>query len=200
MKQTKKHLTIEGFSTILTYYAAINNGLSPKVTKYYPNIKVMEKPNIKLPLILNPYWVSGFVAGDGGFTINIRTRAAQRPWFQPGEAGAGTNKVEFRFHVAQHSKDFNLLKLFISFFNSGNVYLRSNVSTPRCDFVIQNYRDILNNVITHFDKYPLENVKQLDYDDFKQALLIFKSKESLKSKDLEKIKELKTGMNSGRIH
>lgn len=183
MKQTKEHLTFEGFSTILTYYAAINNGVSPKVTKYYPNIKVADRPNIKLPITLNPNWVSGFVAGDGGFSISIRK-----------------NQVEFRFHVAQHSRDFDLLKLFISFFNSGNVYLRSNVSTPRCDFILQNSEKILNNVIPHFDKYPLENVKQLDYVDFKQALLIVKSKEYLESEDLEKIKELKIGMNTGRIH
>jgi len=117
MKQTKEHLTFEGFSTILTYYAAINKGVSSKVTKYYPpargagtprasgplgaNIKAADRPNIKLPLTLNPNRVSGFAAGDGGFSINIRN-----------------NRVEFRFHVAQHSKDFDLLKLFISFFNS----------------------------------------------------------------------------------
>jgi hypothetical protein len=184
MKSTKKHLTFEGFSIILTYYAAINRGVSSKVTKYYPNIEVVDKPNIKLPLTLNPNWVSGFVAGDGGFIINIRKN----------------NKVEFRFHVAQHSKDFDLLNLFINFFNSGNVYLRSNLSTPRCDFVIQNFEDMINKVITHFDKYPLDTIKQLDYNDFKQALLIVKSKKSLKSEDLDKIRELKTGMNTGRIH
>jgi hypothetical protein len=55
-------------------------------------------------------------------------------------------------------------------------------------------------MITHFDKYPLNTIKQLDYNDFKQALLIVKSKNSLKSEDLDKIRELKTGMNTGRIH
>lgn len=90
--------------------------------------------------------------------------------------------------------------MFINFFNSGNVYLRSNVSTPRCDFIIQRYEDILDNVITNFDKYPLKNVKSLDYNDFKQALLIVNPKENLKFEDLEKIRELKKGMNIGRIY
>jgi hypothetical protein len=198
MKSTKEHLMFKGFSTILTYYAAINCGPSSKVTKYFPNIEVVERPKIKLPLTLDPNWVSGFVAGDGGFSINIRKN----------------NKIEFRVHVAQHSKDSDLLKLFINFFNSGNVYLRSNLSTPRCDFVIQNFKDIINNVITHFDKYPLENVKQLDYNDFRQALLIVidslqegesqggipKSEKIIKSEDLDKIRELKTRMNSGRVY
>lgn len=184
MKSTKKHLTSNGFKTILTYYAAINTGTSSKVTKYFPNIKAVDRPKIKFPFSLDPNWMSGFVDGDGGFIINIREN----------------NKVEFRFHVAQHNRDYYLLCLFKSFFNSGNVYLRSNLSTPRCDFVVQNSKDIYNNVVKHFDEYPLETIKQLDYKDFKQALLIVKSKEYLESEDLEKIKELKTGMNTGRIH
>ena len=210
MKQNKEHLTSEGFSTILTYYASINRGasskargalaprvlapLGAKVTKYYTNIKAANKPNIELPKSLDPNWVSGFVAGDGGFSINIRI-----------------GRAEFRFHVARRSKEIDLLKLFIKFFNSGSVHLRSDLSAPRCDFIIQNFDDIINRVIQHFDKYPspqgltlglrpraLNNAKQLDYDDFKQAALIVKSKKHLKSEDLDKIRKLKTKMNAGR--
>jgi hypothetical protein len=188
MKETKKHLTFEGFSTILTYYAAINRGVSSKVAKYYSNIKAVNKPNIKLPLTLDPNWVSGFVAGDGGFAINIRTN----------KDNISKDRVDFRFHVAQHSKDFDLLNLFVNFFNSGNVYLRSNLSTPRCDFVIQVKKDIITNVIPHFEKYPLKNVKQLDYNDFKRALLIVESKEYLTSEGKKDLKEIVTGMNTGR--
>lgn len=32
----------------------------------------MDKPVIYLPVNLNPQWVSGFVAGDGGFSIYVR--------------------------------------------------------------------------------------------------------------------------------
>lgn len=74
------------------------------------------------------------------------------------------------------------------------------MSTLRCDFVVQNFKDIINNVLTHFDKYTLETVKQLDYNDFKQALLIVESKKILNPEDLDKIRELKTRMNRGRIN
>lgn len=183
MKSLKKQFSSEEFSTILTYYAAINRGASSKVTQYFPNIEVADKPNIELPVTLDPNWVTGFVDGDGGFIITIRK----------------SNRVEFRFHVAQHSKDYDLLKLFINFFNSGNVYTRSNLSSPRCDFVVQNSKDVINNVVTHFDKYTLKTIKLLDYNDFRQALFIFESKKILNPEDLDKIRELKTGMNKGRI-
>jgi hypothetical protein len=184
MKSSKNHLTSDGFQSILSYYAAINKGTSPKVAKYFPNIKAVDRPFIELPNSLDPNWMTGFVDGDGGFIINIREN----------------KKVEFRFHIAQHSKDYNLLCLFKDFFNSGNVYLRSNLSTPRCDFVVQTFKDILNKVIPHFNKYSLKTSKKLDYLDFYKALLIVNNKKPLSNEDLDKIKELKTGMNKGRIH
>lgn len=40
----KDHLTKSGFSTILSYYASINKGVSKKVLKYYPNIIPAQLP------------------------------------------------------------------------------------------------------------------------------------------------------------
>jgi hypothetical protein len=57
---TKAHLTKTGFTTILTYYASINRGISKKVLQCYPNIIPAVKPVINLPDSLNPQWVSGF--------------------------------------------------------------------------------------------------------------------------------------------
>ncbi|KAG0890038.1 hypothetical protein G6F15_000134 (mitochondrion) [Rhizopus arrhizus] len=91
------------FSTILSYYAAINDGISPKVAQHYPNIEAVSRPVIKLSKILDPYWVSGFVAGDGGFSINIRPN----------------KKIELRFHIAQHSKDIDLMNSLVNFFGAG---------------------------------------------------------------------------------
>jgi len=60
------------------------------------------------------------VAGDGGFSIYIRSAKD----YILGE------KVYCRFHIAQHSKDIELMKLFIKFFDCGVVHLRSNLATP----------------------------------------------------------------------
>ncbi len=185
----KDHLTKAGFLTILSYYASINKGLSKKVLKYYPDVLPFPKPIVNLPDILNPQWVSGFVAGDGGFSIYIK----------PAKDYVLLEKVYCRFHIAQHSKDIELMKLFIKFFDCGVVNLRSNLSTPRCDFIVQDVTSLLNKIIPHFDLYPLLNLKQKDYICFKEAMLMVKLKKHLTAEGLSKIKSLNLEMNSNRL-
>ena len=87
---TKKHLTSNGFNTVLSYYASINKGMSSKVLLEFPNIVGFERVKVNLPDILAPDWVSGFVAGDGGFFIGIRKF---------------TGQIYFKFHITQHLRD-----------------------------------------------------------------------------------------------
>lgn len=183
----KDHLTLEGFLKILSYYASINRGVSLKVLEYYPNIIPIDKPVIKLPYNLNPQWVSGFVAGDGGFSIYVR----------PAKDYALLEKVYYRFHIAQHIKDQELMKLFVKFFDCGIVAVRSNYS--RCDFIVQDALSILDKVLPHFDSYPLLNLKQEDYICFKECMTIIKLKKHLTQQGLKKIKELNLEMNSNRL-
>ena len=185
----KDHLNKAGFFTILSYYASINRGVSKKVLKYYPDILPSDKPFINLPDSLNPQWVSGFVAGDGGFSIYVR----------PAKDYALSEKVYCRFHIAQHSKDIELMKLFIKFFDCGLVNLRSNLSTPRCDYIVQDVTCLLKKIIPHFDLYPLLNLKQKDYICFKKAMLMIKSKDHLTEEGLKKIKALNFEMNYNRL-
>ena len=185
----KDHLTKQGFLKILTYYASINKGVSKKVLSYYPNILPISKPIINLPDNLNPQWVSGFVAGDGGFSIYVR----------PAKDYVLAEKVYCRFHIAQHSKDIELMKLFINFFACGIVNLRSNLSTPRCDFIVQDTTNLLEKIIPHFDIYPVLNLKQKDFICFKQCMTMIKLKKHLSQQGLNKIKALSFEMNSNRL-
>ena len=74
--------------------------------------------------------VSGFVAGDDGFSIGNRKNSGQ---------------IYFRFHIAQHWRDHLLMKLFILFFECGKVNIRSN--TERCDYYVQDFQSIYNKII-----------------------------------------------------
>jgi len=51
----KQHLTDTGFNTILSLYASINRGMSPKVLTVFPNIVPVDKIRVVLPKDLNPY-------------------------------------------------------------------------------------------------------------------------------------------------
>lgn len=179
----KQHLTTSGFQAILSYYANINRGISPKIAAAFPNISKAVRPegrgSFLLPKTLNPFWVSGFTAGDGGFSVGIRST---------------TGQIYFRFHITQHSRDYLLMKLLIEFFDCGNVIQRSNVE--RCDFYIQDSSKINNQVVPHFVNYPLNNIKTLDFLDFKKALELFKAKGTQNS--ISEIKKIISNMNSKR--
>lgn len=219
----KDHLTKEGFLKVLSYYASINKGVSKKVSKYYPDILAADVPIINLPEKLNSQWVSGFVGGDGGFSIYVRSANdyALNPSTQGQDPGSGPRgeKVYCRFHITQHSKDLKLMQMFVQFFGCGKVDVRSNICTPlsqspkggyrrspggtppkgRCDFIIQDTSFLLEKVVGHFDLYPLINLKHEDYLCFKQALLLIKEKRHLTREGLDKIKSLNLEMNSNRL-
>jgi len=184
----KEHLNNKGFLTILSYYASINRGISKKVLKYYPNIKPVIRSSVILPKNLNPFWVSGFVSGDGGFSIIIR----------PSESYILKQQVSCRLQITQHIRDIELMNLFSKFFNCGSVYVRLN-SSQRCDFVVQDIKLLLNKIIPHFDLYPILNLKYKDYICFKKVLDIIKSKQHLTPEGLDKIKTLNLEMNSNRL-
>nr|YP_009517192.1 LAGLIDADG homing endonuclease [Blastosporella zonata]AYE93089.1 LAGLIDADG homing endonuclease [Blastosporella zonata] len=188
MISNKQHLSESGFLTILNYYASINRGMSKKVLNYYPDIKPVTRPKVELPLNLNPHWVSGFVAGDGGFSIVFRSS----------NSIILKQQVSCRFQITQHIKDIELMNLFSKFFNCGTVYVRSN-SSHRCDFVVQDINLLLSNIIPHFEIYPIFNLKYQDYICFKKALNIIKQKQHLTLEGLDFIKTLKLEMNSNRL-
>jgi len=182
----KEHLTPTGFNTVLTYYASINKGMTPKVSSQFPNILgvgKVENNALNSSMELNPFWVTGFTAGDGGFSVGYRT---------------GINSSEifyFRFHIAQHSRDVVLMNKLIQFFDCGNVNVR--ITDNRCDFYVQGLNKIINNIIPHFDNYPLQNIKHLDFADFKKAAELYKTDGK---KNGELIKSIINNMNSKRIH
>ena len=88
------------------------------------------------------------------------------------------------------------MNLFSKFFNCGAVYIRSNSSpSQRCDFIVQDINLLLDNIIPHFDLYPIFNLKNKDFICFKKALDMIKSKKHLTQEGLDKIKALNLEMN-----
>ncbi len=183
MLANKDHLNQPGFLSILSYYASINRGVSPKVQSFYPNIIPQPKPVLNLPKKLDPYWVSGFVAGDGGFSIYVNK---------------SVDHVLGEKVYTQHSKDLDLMRLFVEFFGCGLVHVRSNPLTPRCDFIVQDKKSIVNKIIPHFSLYPLENLKQKDFLDFKKGMSIVEDNKQNTEQGLRIIKTLSLSMNSNR--
>jgi hypothetical protein len=117
--------------------------------------------------------VSGFVAGDGGFAVYTH---------KPSKFYSLRERLSYRFYITQHSKDLDLMKLFIKFFNCGVVHVRSNLATPRCDYIVQDANSLLEKIIPHFDSYPLSNLKQKDFVNFKDSMKLIKLNKHLTKK------------------
>lgn len=130
---------------------------------------------LKKTTSLHSWWVTGITDSEGNFTINYNSKQ---------------NKATFAFKVTQ--KDDTMLMLLRLYFNEGSILI-DNKQFNTYKFQISNVTTLLKVVIPHFDKHPLQGSKQLDYEDWKKAILIYS-----KEKDINKVLEIKANMNSKR--
>jgi len=63
---------------------------------------------------------------------------------------------------------------------------------------ITNLSEITKTIIPFFEEHPLVGSKVKDYEDFKQVVKLMESGEHLTLEGLNKIKQIKLGMNRGR--
>lgn len=180
----KEHLNLNGFYKILTIKASINKGLSNKLKLAFPNIIPVSRPLINNQIIISPYWLLGFVDGEGCFYIKI-TKSVSNP------------QVTLVFTISQHSRDVGLLNIIKQYLDCGlieTISTRPNQST----YVVYKQLDILEKIIPFFNTYTLLGIKLLNYQVFCKAAQLVKDKEHLTYMGREKLKNLKSGMNTGR--
>jgi hypothetical protein len=182
----KEHLTIEGLHTILSIKASLNRGLSNELKSAFPNIVAIQRPSVPDQKILDPYWLAGFVSGEGCFMVTL--------------INTSSNKLDFRvqlsFQLTQHSRDIELIKSFKNYLDCG---IYTEYSTHNfVKFVVTRFSDITEKIIPFFDKYKIVGVKSQDYQDFKKVACLMKNKAHLTSEGLDKIRKIQAGMNKGR--
>jgi len=180
----KNHLTKKGFIGILSLKASFNNGLSEELKMVFPNIIPYLRPQSITPKLetIDPQWVSGFVDGDGCFYISLTNNLTS----------AG-----LVFKITQHTRDTDLLKEFVNYFNCGRYSLSS---TEAGYFIITKFEDIYTKILPFFNKYPLQGSKSLDFYDFSRAAELINNKAHITPKGFESIKQIKLGTNKKIIN
>jgi len=98
------------------------------------------------------------------------------------------------FILTQHSRDKELFEFFIKYFNCGRIYTAGKTT----NFIVSSFKDINAIIIPFFQKYPLQSVKTLDYIDFCRVALLIETNAHLIREGIDKIKNIKNGMNKGR--
>ena len=135
-------------------------------------------------LQLDPWWVTGFVDGEGCFKIQIVKDNRQKTGWQ----------VRLYFSISLHIKDKPLLEqIKILFRHVGSI---TKYGPQSLHLQVQSIKE-LKIIIDHFEKFPLLTNKRADFELFKRVLILIKNKEHLTPEGLRKIIAIRAAMNLG---
>ena len=187
----KQHLTEIGLYKFLSIRASINKGLPERLQVAFPNvIPELRSEVIKAKLDPNNldvnYWIAGFVSAEGCFFIKTSKSKTHKLGLS----------VTLNFLVVQNIRDAYLLESFVQFFGCGSFSIveKSGIGT----FAVRNFSHIIETIIPFFEQYSMLGTKVKDFEDFKEASLLIKSKSHLTKEGLEKIIFIKSRMNFNR--
>ena len=139
----------------------------------------VSKNNIKL----NPWFVSGFIDGEGSFGIYFTKNSKSRAGYS----------IQPNFQITLHKKDYPLLKDIKNFFGIGSIYKEGNTLVL---YSVRSFQD-LGIIIKHFKKYQLQTQKRVNFELFEQIFDLMLKKEHLTLEGLEGIVAHKASMNLG---
>ena len=131
-----------------------------------------------------PNWVTGFTDAEGSFTLQLKKN-------QPTKTGWA---VSPNFVIHLHSKDTDLLYSMQNFFGVGRVFIDKKTSAS---YAVGKLDDIVKVIIPHFDKYPLQSGKIIDYRLWVECVNLIAKKEHLNLEGLTKIISIKSILNKG---
>lgn len=177
----KVHTNISGFLKLASLINKLNNPLSGtllgKLVKLgpLPNVEFETNlNNINKLKNLNPYWISGFATGEGSFTFFTKKRNSI--------SGKIVKDYTLVFEISQRTQDLQLLNLITSYFKVGRVYTETRgISRYRLRIKDQ----ILSILVPHFNNYPLEGYKAIQFSLWIKIVNILKDQIRTEQRDIE---------------
>lgn len=187
MMLRKEHLTEAGLRLIVSIRASMNTGLSDELKKAFSDIAPFPRPSVDSSGAINPFWLAGFVDGEGCFSVSVLKSKFTKTGLS----------VALAFILSQHSRDKSLLNRLIAFFGCGRI--KPDNRSPNVYYVVNKFSDIASKIVPFFVQYPLLGVKSLDFVDFCRVVEIMQAKEHLTSQGVKQVGLIKEGMNKGRV-
>jgi len=112
---------------------------------------------------LDPNWVTGIVDAEGSFIVFVKTISSCAPRNPTENIKHLVRQVQASFEISFHVRDLDLLyKIKLFFGGAGNISIPSN--REAAVLKITKLDDIVNILIPHFKKYPLQGAKKIDFD------------------------------------
>ena len=131
---------------------------------------------------LNPNWVTGLTDAEGCFHISVVT--------------GGTKKWHVRpvFKIGLNSRDLPLLQNIQQFFGGVGYITKSGTMV---NYQVWKLEDLVNVIVPHFQAYPLQSEKNIDFSLWEQCLGLIKDKKHLTEYGIMRIIRLKCALNLG---
>lgn len=189
----REHLTEKGLLNLIGLKSSLNWGLSLTLKEAFPHVNFVSRPEYKFNGISDPFWVTGFTSGDGSFKIRLRKLKTNIGY-----------RVSLLYSFHLHIKDLDVLKGLASYFNNNSKNLISNdkkvgiSDNKSVHLQIAKFNDINEKIIPFFEKYPIEGVKSLDFEDFKKVCKLIENKKHLTPLGIKAILDIKLNMNQNR--
>lgn len=97
---------------------------------------------------INPFYVSGYIDGEGCFSVSFSPRKKLLVGWE----------VRPSFSVSQNYDRSEVIDKLIEFFGCGSI--RPDRSDQTLKYEVRSITELVENVIPHFQKYPLKSSKQ----------------------------------------
>ena len=104
--------------------------------------------------------------------------------------------MQAAFQIRMHYKYSDLLVLVQQFFK-GVGFFTTDVKANTVNYSVTKLSDLINIIIPHFENYPLQSAKKLDFELWTQCIEIMANKEHLTESGLNKIVSIKSSLNKG---
>src|SRR5665213_3495708 len=132
---------------------------------------------------LDPWWIVGFVDGEGCFSISIFKNVTSKLGFQ----------VFPEFVVTQGAKSLAVLEKLQSFFECGKIYENRRADNHRENlhrYCVRSLSELQEKIIPFFEQYPLLTAKHQDFLVFCEVVKAMKNRTHLTEDGLLAIREL----------
>jgi hypothetical protein len=133
---------------------------------------------------LDAQWITGFVDGEGCFYVGLNPHEDMTAKFQ----------VLPEFTVVQHERDVQVLHALKAYFGCGVVRVNHG---DRMAYRVRGIQHLLEHIVPFFVKHPLKTRKNVDFQKFRDVLLLIDAGAHLTAEGIEKIRSIARQMNRG---
>jgi hypothetical protein len=127
---------------------------------------------------LDPYYVTGFVEGEGSFYVGILPKNLEKVKWE----------VRPSFSLSQNKENKKILFKLKEFFGCG--WIRPSRKDNTLKYEVRSLKELDEKIIPHFEKHPLVGEKEKDFEILKKVVRMMRKRKHLEKDGLKEIIEL----------